>query len=295
LIVQVEQRIPFPMPERTFFDEAARACLRLQGINAPCLINLVLTDDPDIREVNHTWRGIDSPTDVLSFPCLSLTPNRLFDPSAPGAQAAWDSDANAFFLGDILLNIPQAMRQAAQLNNTIRREIIYLFVHGVFHLMGYDHITKEDQQRMRNLEEQSLEATSPAPVSDEQLLDLARAAREFAHTPYSNYKVGAALLARDGTVYTGCNIENASYGLTNCAERTAVFKAVSEGNAAFDTIAIAADRTAPWPCGACRQVLSEFAPKLRVLISWGEGQTDSSTLDQLLPHSFLSFQEDTHG
>ena len=294
MIVQVERRVPFPMPERVF-SEAARACLRLQGISAPCLINLVLTDDLDIREVNRTWRGIDRTTDVLSFPSLSLTPNRLFDPSAPGARAAWDSDAGAYFLGDILLNIPQALRQAAQFSHTIHREIIYLFVHGVFHLLGYDHHAKEDQQRMRNQEKQALEAVYPAPVSDEQLLALARAAREFAHTPYSNYKVGAALLAHDGAVYTGCNIENASFGLTNCAERTAVFKAVSEGNTAFEAIAIAADRTAPWPCGACRQVLSEFAPRLRVLISWGEGQTDSSTLDQLLPHSFLSFQEDLHG
>lgn len=294
MIVQVERRVPFPMPERAF-NEAARACLRLQGISAPCLINLVLTDDLDIQEVNRTWRGIDRTTDVLSFPSLSLTPNRLFDPSAPGARAAWDSDAGAYFLGDILLNIPQALRQAAQFSHTIHREIIYLFVHGVFHLLGYDHHAKEDQQRMRNQEKQALEAVNPAPVSDEQLLALARAAREFAHTPYSNYKVGAALLAHDGAVYTGCNIENASFGLTNCAERTAVFKAVSEGNTAFEAIAIAADRTAPWPCGACRQVLSEFAPRLRVLISWGEGQTDSSTLDQLLPHSFLSFQEDLHG
>ena len=294
MIVQVERRVPYPMPERAF-NEAARACLRLQGINAPCLINLVLTDDLDIREVNRTWRGIDRTTDVLSFPSLSLAPNRLFDPSAPGAQAAWDSDAGAYFLGDILLNIPQALRQAAQFSHTIHREITYLFVHGVFHLLGYDHHAKEDQQRMRNQEKQALEAVYPAPVSDEQLLALARAAREFAHTPYSNYKVGAALLAHDGAVYTGCNIENASFGLTNCAERTAVFKAVSEGNTAFEAIAIAADRTAPWPCGACRQVLSEFAPRLRVLISWGEGQTDSSTLDQLLPHSFLSFQEDLHG
>ena len=113
-----------------------------------------------------------------------------------------------------------------------------------------------------------------------------------AYCPYSHFPVGAAVECTDGTVFTGCNIENVSFGLTICAERTAVFKAVSQGCRNFKTIAIAADTTAPWPCGACRQVLAEFAPQLRVLITWGEGKTAQSTLQELLPHSFLHFQED---
>ena len=97
--------------------------------------------------------------------------------------------------------------------------------------------------------------------------------------------VGAALLCADGRVFQGCNIENASFGLTNCAERTAMFKAVSEGAREFTAIAIASRDAAPWPCGACRQVLNEFAPNIRVLVTW-QGGTESATLPELLPHGF---------
>ena len=103
---------------------------------------------------------------------------------------------------------------------------------------------------------------------------------------YSHYPVGAALHCTDGRIFQGCNIENASFGLTNCAERTAVFKAVSEGAMSFDTIAIASTVSAPWPCGACRQVLNEFAPGIRVLVTWGDGQKDEMLLKDLLPHGF---------
>ena len=127
----------------------------------------------------------------------------------------------------------------------------------------------------------------------EQLIELAKEAMTHAYIPYSGYKVGAALLCADGTVYQGCNIENAAFGLTNCAERTALFKAISVGDIEFDAIAISADATPPWPCGACRQALSEFAPNIRVLISWSDGKENAeATLDQLLPHSFLNFVED---
>ena len=93
----------------------------------------------------------------------------------------------------------------------------------------------------------------PEGTGDEGLLALAREAMKRSYSPYSSYPVGAALLASDGRVFQGCNIENASFGLTNCAERTAVFKAVSEGATSFEAIAIAA-KTKAWPCGACRQV-----------------------------------------
>ena len=122
-------------------------------------------------------------------------------------------------------------------------------------------------------------------ASDEALLALARSAMERSYSPYSHYAVGAALLCADGRVFQGCNVENASFGLTNCAERTAVFKAVSEGEREFLTIAIASRESAPWPCGACRQVLNEFAPGLRVLVTW-DGQTDEASLAELLPHGF---------
>ncbi|MEM8955840.1 MAG: cytidine deaminase [Verrucomicrobiota bacterium] len=118
------------------------------------------------------------------------------------------------------------------------------------------------------------------------LLDAAARARQNAYAPYSNFKVGAALLTETGEIFTGCNVENASYGLSNCAERTAVFKAVSEGHQSFKAIAISLVGGGS-PCGACRQVLNEFAPNLLVLIADESGQlTSQTTLDALLPNPF---------
>ncbi len=122
-------------------------------------------------------------------------------------------------------------------------------------------------------------------IGDETLLEKARAAMRGAYAPYSGYAVGACLLAEDGRIFTGCNVENASYGATLCAERTAVVKAVSEGARRFTAIAIAAEGSAPFPCGMCRQVLNEFGPHMRVLVTWG-GEVAATTLDALLPHSF---------
>ena len=118
------------------------------------------------------------------------------------------------------------------------------------------------------------------------LLKLAQIAMKNSYSPYSHYAVGAALLCKNGRVYLGCNIENASFGLTNCGERTAIFKAVSEGEREFEAIAIASNGSFPYPCGACRQVLNEFAPGLRVLVIDGQGQVDKTTLHELLPHGF---------
>ena len=117
------------------------------------------------------------------------------------------------------------------------------------------------------------------------LIREAFAAQKFAYVPYSRFHVGAALRGKSGQVFRGCNIENASYTPTNCAERTAMFKAVSEGAREFTAIAIASRDAAPWPCGACRQVLNEFAPNIRVLVTW-QGGTESATLPELLPHGF---------
>lgn len=122
---------------------------------------------------------------------------------------------------------------------------------------------------------------------EKNLVRAARAARERAYAPYSHYRVGAALLTRSGRVFTGCNIENAAYGLTMCAERVALFKAVSEGERAFIALAVAADGAQPAsPCGACRQALYEFAPELKVYLT-GPGDTVTSlTLAELLPCAF---------
>lgn len=120
---------------------------------------------------------------------------------------------------------------------------------------------------------------------DVELLDAARGAAANAHAPYSRFAVGAALRTPDGTVYLGVNVENASYGLTSCAERNAVFAAVAAGHRDFAAIAIHADAASAPPCGACRQVLAEFAPELRV-IRLRDGHAVVSSLAELLPERF---------
>lgn len=120
----------------------------------------------------------------------------------------------------------------------------------------------------------------------QKLMDCAIKARENAYSPYSHFAVGAALLCEDGTLYEGCNIENASYGLTNCAERTAIFKAVSEGHIKFKALAVVADTEGPCaPCGACRQVMAEFKIPL-IIMGNLMGNIKMVTIEEVLPFSF---------
>ena len=119
------------------------------------------------------------------------------------------------------------------------------------------------------------------------LIAAARAAREHAHADFSHFKVGAALETADGTIVTGCNIENATYGLTVCAERVALWKALSEGHRKFRRIAVVAPPDAPTPpCGACRQLLWEFAGDVEVILANLDGETDRHRMAELLPQPF---------
>lgn len=119
-----------------------------------------------------------------------------------------------------------------------------------------------------------------------ELMKIARKARQNAYAPYSHFAVGAALLAESGRVYTGCNIENASYGLTCCAERNAIFAAVGAGERRFKMLAVAADSSEPVaPCGACRQVIAEFGIPLVVMGNLKEA-TKTMTAEELLPYGF---------
>jgi cytidine deaminase len=132
------------------------------------------------------------------------------------------------------------------------------------------------------------------PTSDQELIALAKEARKNAYVPYSGFRVGAALLTKEGQVYTGCNIENAAYTPSNCAERTAFFKAVSEGVREFEAIAIVGgageeiseDVTAP--CGVCRQVMQEFCDPdtFRIVLGKADGSYDVYLLKELLPLGF---------
>ena len=125
-------------------------------------------------------------------------------------------------------------------------------------------------------------------MTDRQMVDLALAMTERSYCPYSKFPVGAALLCEDGQVFTGCNVENAAYGSTICAERTALVKAVSEGRrGGFVRLAVAGrGEDWCWPCGACRQMLYEFAPDLTILAARGDGQFQAVLLRDLLPLGF---------
>ncbi len=120
------------------------------------------------------------------------------------------------------------------------------------------------------------------------LIEEARKAREFAYTPYSGVKVGAALLAKDGTIFTGCNVEVSNYSATVCAERTAVVKAVSEGMTEFSAVAVIADRPEPCsPCGQCRQTLNQFAPEMEVIMATTQSdEVEIMSIAELLPRAF---------
>jgi cytidine deaminase len=131
-------------------------------------------------------------------------------------------------------------------------------------------------------------------VNIEQLMEEAKKARDKAYVPYSKFGVGAALLTTDGKVYHGCNIENAAYSMCNCAERTALFKAYSEGDRDYQMMAVVADTDRPCsPCGACRQVISELCPSdMKVILTNLKGDVKELTVAELLPGAFSP--EDLH-
>lgn len=126
-------------------------------------------------------------------------------------------------------------------------------------------------------------------MEDKELIAAAKKYRENAYVPYSKFKVGAAVLTKKGNVYGGCNIENSSFPVTNCAERTAIFKAVSEGEQEFAAIALIADTPGPCsPCGACRQVMVEFKIP-RIIMANMKGDVKVVTLEEIMPYAFTEF------
>lgn len=126
-----------------------------------------------------------------------------------------------------------------------------------------------------------------SPSENTFLAEHAKKALKYAHAPYSDFRVGAALQTRSGKIYSGCNIEVSSYGLTMCAERVAMFKALSEGETEFRKIVVTADTKefCP-PCGACRQVLADFAPHIKIVLLNAAGDTKETTIADLLPEAF---------
>lgn len=265
-------------------QKAFAACMEAEGIRVPAYAQLLITDDENIHQLNREYRNVDRATDVLSFPSTAAHPGHTLGDRENLLKREMD-ETGACFLGDIIISLERALEQAKEYGHSPQRELTYLTVHALFHLMGYDHMEEDDKRSMRAMEEKVMENLGVTRVTDQELIEKAKAAMQFAYVPYSHYKVGAALLSKDGRIFTGCNIENGSYGATNCAERTALFKAVSEGVREFAAIAVTAEKAAPWPCGICRQALNEFAPDIRVIVAW-QDQVMEATLPELLPHGF---------
>ncbi len=133
-------------------------------------------------------------------------------------------------------------------------------------------------------------------IADGELIEAARGMLPRAYAPYSGFRVGAALLASDGRVFTGCNIENASYSVTLCAERCALSVAVAAGAREFLSLAlISSSSDLCYPCGVCRQALLEFSPSIRLICAGGDGMFETFSLEDLLPRSFSDFGRDLTG
>ena len=251
-------------------------------------------------------------TDVLSFPQYS----------SPGEI----SGGQVILLGDVVICNDVARRQAEEYGHSYEREFVYLFVHSVLHLLGYDHMQPEEKKKMRSREKEIMsyiglergftpagegfpeheqsqaeeaeaggekapeEGKEPVIFNREEymeLMDYAVAASENSYAPYSGFHVGAALLSSDGSVYTGVNIENASFGATICAERSALSAAVSDGCREFEAIAVYSADGHPSPCGICRQVLLEFGEKIKVITYNDRDHLEIQELGDLLPKGFI--------
>ncbi|HIQ63625.1 MAG TPA: cytidine deaminase [Candidatus Avichristensenella intestinipullorum] len=263
------------------------ACVAREGLQGKYQAGFVLTDDEGIRTVNRQMRATDMPTDVLSFPSAAY-PNGTARSYPERLRREFDAQSGCMHLGDIVVSLPRARAQAEQYGHSLWRELGFLFAHGMLHLLGYDHGTQQERARMRAMEDEIMENTGLSREltdADFALLERAKEAMRRAYVPYSQYPVGACLRAEDGREFQGCNVENASFGMTICAERNAVTTAVTEGARRFEAIAIAAAGSMPYPCGACRQFLREFAKDMRVLLTDGR-QVRATTLQALLPDSF---------
>lgn len=276
-----------PSVMQPVLERVGETGLFLEGLEGKYAVGFIVTDDEGIAAINREQRGIDKPTDVLSFPSTSF-PFGTARQHVKRLRREYDPETRCIYLGDIVISLPRAGEQAADFGHSLVREIGFLFAHGLLHLFGYDHEKDDDRAIMREMEEKIMNQAGLSRELtnvDYALIEGARAAMQMAYAPYSKYKVGACVRSTDGKMYKGCNVENASFGMTICAERNAMTTAVTEGMKSIDAIAIAAEGPMPYPCGACRQTMREFAKDMKVILVNGDAIT-VTTLQTLLPDSF---------
>ena len=269
-------------------NTVAEACFKTEGIeDAGFAVRIV--DDAAIQALNRDMRGIDRPTDVLSFPTVQFPTGKTARSCPKRLGREYDPYLGCVNLGDCVINLDRARKQAEEYGHSLTRELSYLTAHSAFHLMGYDHMNEEEKAVMRDMEERALQSvgiTRDEGVSYDELFQLACEAMQNSYSPYSHFKVGACILTADGRTFKGCNFENASYGATICAERCAASCAIAAGARRFAAIAVVGSTAVAWPCGICRQVLREFSDlSLPVIVgAYGKGYT-VKTLGELLPES----------
>jgi homotetrameric cytidine deaminase/rRNA maturation RNase YbeY len=281
-----QKKIKIPAAAKKLLQAALQAVADLHALPDSTEVDITIVDDQTIHQINREYRQVDRPTDVLSF---------AFDEST-GEEPAINDNPEAHLLGNIIISAETTARQGEEYGHGFNRELAYLAVHGCLHLLGYDHMQPKEKAVMRAEEEKALQkiqlsqedlaAAAVDARTIKKLVRLAKKARENAYAPYSKFKVGAVVLARDGKTFTGCNVENSSYGLTCCAERNAIFQAVGAGAQDLFCLCVLADTQDPVaPCGACRQVMSEFGIEWVVMAN-AAGETKTVPLADLLPYGF---------
>lgn len=323
-----QDEVRIPKEAVALLKKGLQAVAKIHDLPAKTEVSVSLVNDEVIHVLNKDYRGIDRPTDVLSFAL-----DEAVEPKENGGP-------EEHLLGDIVISAETAVRQGKEYGHGLNRELVYLGVHSLLHLLGYDHMNKADKEIMRAKEEKALQkiglsqedmdrekekqdpvhfaaAVKEAPASgkakkktashlekeksemgnkksekkDKTILKLYKKAlktRENAYVPFSKFKVGAAVLTSSGEIYTGCNIENSSFGLTVCAERVAIFKAAAAGvrPGEMKMLLVAADtEDVTSPCGACRQVIAEFGIP-EIVMANVSGDMKKVTLEELLPFGF---------
>ena len=250
-------------------------------------ISVSIVSPERMKDLNLKYREVDASTDVLSFPLWE-------EEAAFMPPVGWE----CIPLGDIVVCPEKIMENAAENCRSFLQELVLVVSHGFLHLIGYDHYDQESERRMWAEQDIMVErffrgecaemaGSEKSDFDADALMREAKKAVERAYAPYSDFPVGAAILFEDGSIVSGCNVENGSYGLSICAERNAMAAAVSGGR--LDPIAIAVagpEGKACPPCGACRQFLSEFNRDMSVVLE-EEGKTVIYKLSGLLPLQFM--------
>ena len=258
-----------PLPEGLVekIKLALLAGLQVENLSPDVEISLSFVDEEEIQDLNRAYRNKDQVTDVLSFPL-------------------YDEFVEESMLGDIVLCVKRAEEQAEEYGHSLERELIYLSMHSLFHLLGYDHMNPEEKKEMRDREKETLKSLEVQMKSLEQLIEMTLEQKEKAYAPYSNFRVGAVVEMEDGSLYGGCNIENAAYGVTRCAEQVAILKAVEDGKREIKRLAVTGDDHFTYPCGVCRQMIREFGKEAQIIVADSVTEYRVHTLDEILPYSF---------